>query len=1703
MGPRQTVSFKLQLATANVLTLFPGQQHASQFISARAESLALQFHDAGLHIVGLQETRSRHEGHVQLPHYHMISSPASQRGAGGVQLWVCKKIQDGGVSMEVCTHHLHVLHATTHRLVVRFTCDGLRLVFLVLHAPVEADDATLGAFWRATTAAIPQKYRTWRLFVLADANSRLGSVCSDAVGGWQQADENIKGHHFHQWLLEHSLFLPQTLQACHSGPGQTWSHATGATARIDYIACPQVLRDEAIETWVDERIDLSLQREDHCCVRAQVPIAFHVSTKPARKPIQPAQRDLQRPHWDMDVHTHAATLQTWLGQQVIPTSHLRKRHLTSMTVKLIQAKRFHRHCLGKLRRHRRDAVLRHIFMSWRQHRCQHDDLGPWLRECDLQEARHLAAFMDLAPRTVEAVRHDDREFYEQLAARAGEASTKGSRHLWEAIRFALPRWRAKQRSNLRCVGPTVDEKAQHYNQLEAGEPTLFEQLLRQCWLAQQDAMVEAPLSMPLDAFPTRVQIEGVCAKLQVNKASGIDAVSPQLLHDHGVTLAGDLTTLFLKIWTTNAEPWQWKGGLLHTIGKKKRSRRIEDMRGIALLDVMGKVSHAVMRSQMMPALHSVRAPLQLGGFAKQATTFATHYLRAFEQLASERKLSSCVVFLDIKSAFHAMVRELVFDLTRPLPARLREVLQLQGCDPDVVVQQVGRCQLRTHLPCGLDRLLGDAHAHTWYTLASSDEVHHTHRGSRPGSPLADAAYNALMTAVIQDLQNVMDKHQCLQRANVLLGIQPSIVAWVDDLALPMVFPMATDVDRVTSEVMIAVDDVCRSYGLILNMQPKKTEAVIAYRGSHAAAQRRECFGHRQGTISSEMKAGPLRCVPHYEHLGTMFVAEGTIAVEISHRVAKATHAHHQVNRIILMNRHLSIRTRLKLLEGLVLPVLFHGSGNWPLLSHRQMQRLQGLYMRWTRAIIGNGFWTSAMASDQRVLMRWQLPHVALRLAKMRLLYAFHFVRDCPSGIIDVVTAATTHSSSWFRALRHALVWLYTMDSSLFTWHPDHASISDILTWLTDHAERGPGFVRRLYHRALLQGHVVEQVVQAHWRLRQCFTDPSTTLTDDAANRQRGPLQFDCRLCMKAFETLNQLQVHQWIAHELITPERQMMRSTTCDACHRCFWSSQRLQQHLRYSRRHRNGCFERLTWWRAPSLRAPDIDEMLACDRFHRQPVMPVHIAATFNETVLASREEADQLWMQQWHQEGLPEVMDDAFQQHVFGALDVLLYSQRSSTLADVDHIFFQILSIAEGTDQAQLHGPLGEWALCHWILDRFWCRRFPEIDVAVFQQIDVALQQFLVDSHVGRLVCWKRRMDAAYQPEISVDGHHEAPSKMLELIPDPCTLQNALLDDVFEGDFVFPQCDKVPLCRVGNRTVLLILHLFSGRRRLGDCHWWMQHIAEKLMPDFPVMMISVDTAIDEIHGDLSGGDNFMQLLGLAKSGAVAGSLTGPPCETFSAARNIQMEEQRGPRPLRTTAQPWCLHDRTARELRQCAVGSELLMNSLQLESTVVCEGGGALMEHPEKPNDEEKVSVWGLRCHQSWCMKLPHACRHHIEQWLYGSVGVKPTALRALNLGPPVIVGEALRSGTELWRTRPRHGLKGRGSDGRFRTSHAKEYPSALCRSLVVAVLKGLKFRIDKAGVRTPVVPTAAQLQWLQHMSERSEVLAHTIFFPDYQGA
>ena len=233
------------------------------------------------------------------------------------------------------------------------------------------------------------------------------------------------------------------------------------------------------------------------------------------------------------------------------------------------------------------------------------------------------------------------------------------------------------------------------------------------------------------------------------------------------------------------------------------------------------------------------------------------------------------------------------------------------------------------------------------------------------------------------------------------------------------------------------------------------------------------------------------------------------------------------------------------------------------------------------------------------------------------------------------------------------------------------------------------------------------------------------------------------------------------------------------------------------------------------------------------------------------------------------------------------------------------------------------------------------------------------------------------------------------------------------------------------------------------------------------------------------------------------ASSLTGPPCETFSAARHLVLPGTRHPRPLRDVQTPWLIPERTLRELYQTLIGSRLFFHSLIAEVEVVLAGGGAIMEHPREHPQEDRASVWRLPCHRLWIMRLPHAHEHHIEQWQFGSPGVKPTTLRALNLGPARIVESAFLEGVDPLRVRPQNPLRGRSSDGRFKTAAAKEYPSSLCRSLVIATLSGLKHRLEQGGWVEGNSLTPEEAAWITnlHNSAQQPALSGS-YLPDFQG-
>ena len=125
-----------------------------------------------------------------------------------------------------------------------------------------------------------------------------------------------------------------------------------------------------------------------------------------------------------------------------------------------------------------------------------------------------------------------------------------------------------------------------------------------------------------------------------------------------------------------------------------------------------------------------------------------------------------------------------------------------------------------------------------------------------------------------------------------------------------------------------------------------------------------------------------------------------------------------------------------------------------------------------------------------------------------------------------------------------------------------------------------------------------------------------------------------------------------------------------------------------------------------------------------------------------------------------------------------------------------------------------------------------------------------------------------------------------------------------------------------------------------------------------------------------------------------------GPPCETYSLARWLEIEDSIYPRPLRSCEQPWGLDGRTLRETRQWMMGNILMWRALFLLFTIYAYGGSFTLEHPKGCGGKDnKWTIWD----SSFIKQLMLAGDIKLWAILQGPLGqpfAKPTNLLAARL-------------------------------------------------------------------------------------------------------
>ena len=185
-----------------------------------------------------------------------------------------------------------------------------------------------------------------------------------------------------------------------------------------------------------------------------------------------------------------------------------------------------------------------------------------------------------------------------------------------------------------------DQWLPHYAELEAGTLTSATSLLNDCASTEAMRRIDGPLHLNLSDLPSLSQLEPV-------------------FHSEPALLAALYHDLILKEHIWQNEPVQAKGGPVAIIPKTLHPKIAEHFRGILLLPNAGKRVHALLRSQIMDKLELSRSPGQLGGFPGQQVLYGSHAIRTFGSVCDVFGLISAILFLDLSSAFHHLVLEIV------------------------------------------------------------------------------------------------------------------------------------------------------------------------------------------------------------------------------------------------------------------------------------------------------------------------------------------------------------------------------------------------------------------------------------------------------------------------------------------------------------------------------------------------------------------------------------------------------------------------------------------------------------------------------------------------------------------------------------------------------------------------------------------------------------------------------------------------------------------------------------------------------------------------------------------------------------------------------------------------------------------------------------------------------------------------------------
>ena len=1107
----------LKCCTYNVRTLQDPKNKASGGI---AEYLRAQLSQSEYHLCALQETRARTTCTIESADFIRLVV-AGDNGQGGCEIWVSKRNRLGG-QQAFTLQHLTVIHQESSILAVRIRVGKEFLVAISAHAPHSgrAEEERL-QWWDKLSKIVRQGRMRGRLILLGDFNAQFGAEMEDTIGEILNEKGTQNGEQLGRLLQEASMWVPSTYKHCHSGEVGTWVHPkTKQAIRLDYIALDHRLAAFDVQSRIDEEIDHPGAGEDHRAVslefsfalaraklcKARAPIDEVAMTDPANQAkIEEIIRAVPEVTWDTNIHDHyaeiAKNLYQGLSEQFPQARRQPRRHYISSTTWLCRASKITMRKALITARKRDDGETAKVIEE------QLKEISGQLRKL-LQEDRKrhidemLSQVESAAPNQV---------FAKLRRLGIGAQSRKYTSR-------ALPMMKCDDGNYASTYEESQEAWRKHAATLEGGRDVQGEQLLRECDERQR---LHGGRVLPKGTnVPTRTQIEKACRKLQPYKARGPDGLPAALYHQFPALMAALLHPMMVKMASHVVEPVGFKGGkLIHLYKGRGPADEPTNRRGILISNHASKVAHGALRGQLTPFLERGMLPMQVGGRAHKSVQQSAHMLRLFMDLCRSQNLSCGVVFLDIKTAYYKVIRELVTK-TEAAPNKLKELLTKFNLPPQALqaleerLQEDNSITRRMGVGSYLEALLGELHTDTWFTTPGLPGVTATAIGTRPGSCFADVFFNFLFAEVLKEVKKELAEYGVLTELSWngtrSLYIDESnqdktevIVetAWADDAAL---FFQSSDPNQLVENLQAgstALLNACLRFGLEPNLKRGKTEAIVALRGKGSVGARRKWFTHEGGRLPLPGCLAPdshIRMVAKYKHLGGQVDAKAKSRAEIHARVGQMKQAYKSYKKSLFTVQSINSTKRAQLLRPLVLSIMEYNIGTLTSLTEADQQymatALLGLYKSiWKKP--GDHTEEDHKVGWARLCYALQLPTPNAILQMARIRYFSQIYRHGNGALWALICT----QRGWLEDCSVAFDWAFEQISGSTTLPDPRLDWTPWSRLIQESPKRFAALLQRAWKHEALQNYNEQVVNEGYNMFKEAMEMATFTFPEEAVN----------------------------------------------------------------------------------------------------------------------------------------------------------------------------------------------------------------------------------------------------------------------------------------------------------------------------------------------------------------------------------------------------------------------------------------------------------------------------------------------------------------------------------------------------------------------------------------------------------------------------